>query len=70
MICFSFDIDNGPKAAEYIQEAVVKWPPLRPLCLILKVFLLQRELNEVYSGGIGSYALLAMLMAMSRVSGS
>lgn len=26
----------------------------------------QRELNEVYSGGIGSYALLAMLMAMLR----
>ncbi|KAJ1401898.1 polymerase, nucleotidyl transferase domain [Sesbania bispinosa] len=62
----SFDIDNGPKAAEYIQEAVANWPPLRPLCLILKVFLQQRELNEVYSGGIGSYALLAMLMAMLR----
>ncbi|KAK2369504.1 Nucleotidyltransferase family protein [Trifolium repens] len=62
----SFDIDNGPKAAEYIQEAVAKWPQLRPLCLILKVFLQQRELNEVYSGGIGSYALLTMLMAMLR----
>ncbi|XP_028783078.1 terminal nucleotidyltransferase 4A-like [Neltuma alba] len=62
----SFDVDNGPKAADYIQEAVARWPPLRPLCLILKVFLQQRELNEVYSGGIGSYALLAMLMAMLR----
>lgn len=30
-----------------MQEAVAKWPPLRPLCLILKVFLQQRELNEV-----------------------
>ncbi|KAK7244308.1 hypothetical protein RIF29_39128 [Crotalaria pallida] len=62
----SFDIDSGPKAAEYIQEAVAKWPPLRPLSLILKVFLQQRDLNEVYSGGISSYALLAMLMAMLR----
>ncbi|KAF7800758.1 Non-canonical poly(A) RNA polymerase PAPD5 [Senna tora] len=62
----SFDVDNGPKAADYIQEAVTKWPQLRPLCLILKVFLQQRELNEVYSGGIGSYALLTMLMAMLR----
>lgn len=62
----SFDVDNGPKAADYIQEAVARWPPLRPLCLILKVFLQQRELNEVYSGGIGSYALLVMLMAMLR----
>ncbi|KAL8223678.1 hypothetical protein R6Q57_019153 [Mikania cordata] len=64
----SFDMENGPKAAEYIQDAISKWPPLRPLCLILKVFLQQRELNEVYSGGIGSYALLAMLIAMLRNS--
>ncbi|GAU28635.1 hypothetical protein TSUD_159160 [Trifolium subterraneum] len=49
-----------------LQEAVAKWSQLRPLCLILKVFLQQRELNEVYSGGIGSYALLTMLMAMLR----
>uniref|UniRef100_A0A803MHC9 polynucleotide adenylyltransferase n=1 Tax=Chenopodium quinoa TaxID=63459 RepID=A0A803MHC9_CHEQI len=63
-ICF--DVDNGPKAAEYIQDAISRLPPLRPLCLILKVFLQQRELNEVYSGGVGSYALLAMLIAMLR----
>ncbi|KAL3638398.1 hypothetical protein CASFOL_017769 [Castilleja foliolosa] len=62
----SFDVKNGPRAAEYIKGAVSKWPPLRPLCLILKVFLQQRELNEVYSGGIGSYALLSMLIAMLR----
>ncbi|GAB2229923.1 hypothetical protein Droror1_Dr00014179 [Drosera rotundifolia] len=62
----SFDADNGPKAAEYIKDAIVRIPPLRPLCLILKVFLQQRELNEVYSGGIGSYALLSMLIAMLR----
>lgn len=62
----SFDVDNGPKAADFIKDAVSKWPALRPLCLILKVFLQQRELNEVYSGGIGSYALLTMLMAVSK----
>ncbi|KAK6134570.1 hypothetical protein DH2020_031690 [Rehmannia glutinosa] len=50
-----------------MMDAVSKWPPLRPLCLILKVFLQQRELNEVYTGGIGSYALLSMLIAMLRV---
>ncbi|XVF04205.1 hypothetical protein REPUB_Repub05bG0062200 [Reevesia pubescens] len=63
----SFDVDNGPKAAEFIKEAVLKWPQLRPLCLILKVFLQQRDLNEVYSGGISSYALLAMLMSMLQI---
>ncbi|GAB4846389.1 hypothetical protein Ancab_025394 [Ancistrocladus abbreviatus] len=62
----SFDVENGPKAAEYIKDIISKIPPLRPLCLILKVFLQQRELNEVYSGGVGSYALLSMLIAMLR----
>ncbi|XP_031120101.1 terminal nucleotidyltransferase 4B [Ipomoea triloba] len=62
----SFDVQNGPKAAEFITDAVSKWPPLRPLCLILKIFLQQRELNEVYTGGIGSYGLLVMLIAMLR----
>ncbi|XP_031268169.1 terminal nucleotidyltransferase 4B-like [Pistacia vera] len=62
----SFDAQNGPKAAEFIKDALYKWPQLRPLCLILKVFLQQRELNEVYSGGIGSYALLTMLMAVLK----
>lgn len=59
----SFDVYNGPKAADFIRDAVTRIPPLKPLCLILKIFLQQRELNEVYSGGIGSYALLTMLLA-------
>ena len=35
-------------------------PSLRPLVLLLKYFLHQRGLNEVFSGGIGSYALILM----------
>ncbi|KAJ1284718.1 hypothetical protein BS78_03G226700 [Paspalum vaginatum] len=58
----SFDIDGGPQAADFIKDSVKKLPALRPLCMILKVFLHQRELNEVYTGGIGSYALLTMLI--------
>ncbi|XP_068657799.1 uncharacterized protein [Aristolochia californica] len=63
----SFDATNGPKAAEFIKDVVTRIPSLRPLCLILKVFLQQRELNEVYSGGISSYALLAMLIAHLKI---
>lgn len=58
----SFDVDGGPQAADFIKDYVKKLPALRPLCMILKVFLHQRELNEVYTGGIGSYALLTMLI--------
>ncbi|KAF9610933.1 hypothetical protein IFM89_025743, partial [Coptis chinensis] len=63
----SFDVQNGPKAAVFIKDAISRIPALRPLCLILKVFLQQRELNEVYSGGIGSYALLTMLIAQLQM---
>ncbi|ONM39418.1 Nucleotidyltransferase family protein [Zea mays] len=47
----SFDIDGGPQAADFIKDAVKKLPALRPLCMILKVFLHQRELNELVWGG-------------------
>ena len=43
----SFDAANGPEAAEYVRALMQKLPPMRPLLLILKVFLHQRELNEV-----------------------
>uniref|UniRef100_A0A0D6QZM7 polynucleotide adenylyltransferase n=1 Tax=Araucaria cunninghamii TaxID=56994 RepID=A0A0D6QZM7_ARACU len=66
----SFDVQNGPEAAKFIKDAIEKIPPLRPLCLILKIFLQQRDLNEVFSGGIGSYALLVMLITHLQVHGN
>ncbi|KAF5200520.1 Nucleotidyltransferase family protein, partial [Thalictrum thalictroides] len=44
-------------------DVVSKSPPLRPLCLTLKVFLRQKKLNEVCSGCVDSYALLTMLIS-------
>lgn len=57
----SFDVANGPEAAENVRALMDALPPMRPLVMVLKVFLQQRELNEVYSGGLGSYALLVMV---------
>ncbi|KAK9811253.1 hypothetical protein WJX72_000658 [[Myrmecia] bisecta] len=59
----SFDVANGPQAAEYVRAVMHAYLPMKPLVMVLKVFLQQRELNEVYSGGIGSYALLVMVAA-------
>jgi hypothetical protein len=42
----SFDATNGPQAAEYVQRLMARLPPMRPLTLLLKLFLHQRELNE------------------------
>lgn len=43
----SFNAANGPQAAEYVQDLMQRLPPMRSLILVLKVFLHQRELNEV-----------------------
>ena len=65
----SFDMANGPAAAEFVAREVKRFPALKPLSLVLKIFLQQRELNEVYSGGIGSYGLLIMIISHIQMSG-
>jgi len=62
----SFDVANGPAAAAWMRAQMAALPPLRPLSLVLKAFLQQRELNEVYTGGVGSYAMVVMLIAHLR----
>lgn len=45
-----------------------KYPVLPYLVLVLKQFLLQRDLNEVFTGGIGSYSLFLMAVSFLQVS--
>lgn len=42
-------------------------PPLRPLIIVLKYFLLQRGLNDTYSGGVGSFLLTLMAAHVVQV---
>uniref|UniRef100_A0A915IMP7 polynucleotide adenylyltransferase n=1 Tax=Romanomermis culicivorax TaxID=13658 RepID=A0A915IMP7_ROMCU len=59
----SFNMNNGVKSAKLINDFLKLYPPLTPLVYVLKQFLLQRNLNEVFTGGISSYCLI--LMAIS-----
>lgn len=43
----SFDAANGPEAADFVKTLMQRLPAMRCLVLTLKVFLHQRELNEV-----------------------
>jgi hypothetical protein len=43
----SFDVANGPVTAAFVRELMAKLPAMRPLLFILKIFLQQREMNEV-----------------------
>ncbi|EDV26068.1 uncharacterized protein TRIADDRAFT_23436 [Trichoplax adhaerens] len=57
-----FNIENSVKSADIIQTYIRKYEPLKYLVLVLKQFLFQRELNEVFSGGVSSYTLVMMVV--------
>ena len=59
----SFDMPNGPRAARFIRANLRRMPALGPIVMVVKQFLSQRELNEVYTGGLGSYALILMCIS-------
>lgn len=46
---------------------VEEMKPLRPLVLVIKQFLAQRNLNEVFTGGLGSYGILLMVYSFLQV---
>lgn len=63
----SFNTVQGVKAAKYIVEMKEKYPVLEPLVLILKQFLMQRQLNQVFTGGLSSYGLILMLISFLQL---
>lgn len=63
----SFNMTNGVGSAELILRYLEKYPCLRYLAMVLKQFLLQRDLNEVWTGGIGSYSLILMIVSFLQV---
>ncbi|POI26778.1 hypothetical protein CIB84_009471, partial [Bambusicola thoracicus] len=69
----SFNVETGVKAARFIKEymktyfALQKYTLLPYLILVLKQFLLQRDLNEVFTGGISSYSLILMAISFLQL---
>lgn len=59
----SFGAANGAAAVAFLRKQIVAVPPLRPLTLVVKALLRDRGLNEVFTGGIGSYAIVNMVLA-------
>ena len=63
----SFNQESGVKSLPLIASFISNWPHLPKLVLILKQFLTQRQLNEVYYGGINSYSLLLMVVSFFQL---
>jgi non-canonical poly(A) RNA polymerase PAPD5/7 len=62
-----FNQTNGPSNSKIIRKYLNEYWELRPLVMVLKYFLLQRDLNETYSGGIGSYSLVLLVISFLQV---
>ncbi|RDB24414.1 Non-canonical poly(A) RNA polymerase PAPD5 [Hypsizygus marmoreus] len=70
----SFNVDIGInnnlgiEAIDLIKGYLSRMPALRPLLLVLKGFLRQRNLNDASRGGLGSYALTCLCISFLQVN--
>lgn len=59
----SFNVTSGTESGDLVTKYSGLYPALRPLTLLLKHFLEMRGLNEVYTGGIGSYTCTCLVLS-------
>lgn len=62
-IDISLNSDNGPVAAQVCIDLIKEYQGAQQLSLLVKHFLYQRNMNAVFSGGLGSYAVLLMVIS-------
>lgn len=58
---------NGVSAVGIVKHFLEELPALRPLVLIVKSFLSQRSMNEVFTGGLGSYSIVCLVTSFLQV---
>ncbi|XP_078720296.1 terminal nucleotidyltransferase 4A-like [Lampetra fluviatilis] len=63
----SFNVDTGVKSARLVKQFIEEYPLLPQLVLVLKQFLLQRDLNEPYTGGVSSYLLVMLVVSFLQL---
>ncbi|EST06226.1 PAP/25A-associated [Kalmanozyma brasiliensis GHG001] len=63
----SLNHTNGLTTASYVNSWLRKWPHIRPLILVVKHLLMQRGMSEVFSGGLGSYSVIIMVISFLQL---
>ncbi|KAI7894537.1 uncharacterized protein EV154DRAFT_498110 [Mucor mucedo] len=61
------DSTSGIDSATAIQGMLKKYPGLRPLSLIVKYLLMLRNQNEVFTGGLGGYAVVCLVVSFLQM---
>ena len=59
----SINQTNGLATGKLINRYLDEIPALRSIILVIKSFLNQRSMNEVFSGGLGSYSIVCMAIS-------
>ncbi|KAK3820382.1 MAG: hypothetical protein J3Q66DRAFT_336988 [Benniella sp.] len=63
----SFNLTNGIDSGQVISTYINEIPALRPLTMLVKYFLMIKNHNEVYKGGIGSYTTVIMILSFLQM---
>ncbi|CAI79317.1 TRAMP complex poly(A) polymerase subunit Cid14 [Schizosaccharomyces pombe] len=63
----SFNQPGGLKTCLVVNGFMKKYPALRPLVIIIKHFLNMRALNEVFLGGLSSYAIVCLVVSFLQL---
>lgn len=58
---------NGVAAGQMVKRFLAELPALRGLVLIIKSFLSQRSMNEVFTGGLGSYSIVCLAISFLQM---
>lgn len=58
---------NGVYAGKMVLGFLKELPALRALVLIIKAFLVQRSMNEVFTGGLGSYSIVCLAVSFLQM---
>lgn len=58
---------NGVGAVGIVKGFMEEFEALRPMILVVKSFLSQRSMNEVFTGGLGSYSIVCIIVSFLQV---
>ncbi|CAK9098050.1 Poly(A) RNA polymerase cid14 (PAP) (Caffeine-induced death protein 14) (Polynucleotide adenylyltransferase cid14) [Durusdinium trenchii] len=63
-ITFDNYAHHGLRTCNLVRGLVSRYPPLKPLALVLKQFLVEKGLNDPFVGGLSSYGLVLMIVSV------
>lgn len=66
----SYGVLGGLEVLRLVTEKMNQYPSLRPILLLCKQLLRSRNLNDLSSGGLSSYGLFHMILAVISTTGS